>query len=126
MATSKYLDENGLVYLWSRIKALFLTGVSTTTDSVNGVGTFTANTPTSVTKKTVVTSVSPATVVTSASGATATYSEGMMTFVNGSFSTGTAASVTTGDSVTVVEGQPATLTTTQKNFVTGATGTKTT
>lgn len=71
---------------------------------------WTTNTPTSVTKKTVVTSatfntvvtggtttdipnISKKTVVTSASGATSTYSNGVLTLTNGSFETG--------DSVTV-------------------------
>ena len=126
MATSKYLDYNGLLYFWTKLKTIFLNGVSTNTDTAKCVNTWTANTPTEVTKKTVVTSVTPATVVTNASGATTSYSAGVFTITDGSFTTGSAASVTTGDSVTVVAGSPASLTTTDKTVVTSVSGTKAT
>lgn len=54
-----------------------------------------------ISKKTVVTGVTKKTVVTSASGATASYSNGILTITDGSFSTGDSCTVTTGDSVTV-------------------------
>lgn len=61
-------------------------------------GSTTSITP--VTKKTVVTSVTPATVVTAATMPVTSYSSGVLSFVAGSVSTGSAASVNTGDSVT--------------------------
>lgn len=54
-----------------------------------------------ISKKTVVTGVTKKTVVTSASGATASYTNGILTITDGSFSTGDSCTVTTGDSVTV-------------------------
>ena len=106
-----------------------ITGINKTTESIGSASTGTAipadditawttNTPTVVTKKTVVTggtttdvpniskktvvtSVTPETVVKTASGATAAYSNGVLTITDGSFSTGASATVGTGDSVTV-------------------------
>lgn len=54
-----------------------------------------------ISKKTVVTGVTKKTVVTSASGATASYANGILTITDGSFSTGDSVTVSTGDSVTV-------------------------
>lgn len=106
-----------------------ITGINKTTEtigstsvlgntSVDDITAWTTNTPTAVTKKTVVTggtttdvpniskktvvtSVTPATVVKTASGATAAYSDGILTITDGSFTTGASATVGTGDSVTV-------------------------
>lgn len=106
-----------------------ITGINKTTASIGSasagtaiaaddITAWTTNTPTQVTKKTVVTGgsttavpniskktvvtgVTPATVVTSASGASASYANGILTITNGSFGTGASATVTTGDSVTV-------------------------
>ena len=95
---------------------------------------WTTNTPTSVTKKTVVTGgtttaitpVTSKTVVTSASGATASYSAGTLTLTNGSFDTGASVttgtavnaytSLTTGDSVDVTPGTAASLSYTAKSI----------
>lgn len=67
--------------------------------SADDITAWTTNTPTAVTKKTV---------VTSASGATATYANGIATFTNGSFSTG--------DSVTVTAGTAASLSYTSRSI----------
>ena len=100
------------------------TGSAITADDITS---WTTNTPTAVTKKTVVTSatfntvvtggsktsipniskktvvtgVTKKTVVTSASGATASYANGILTLTDGAFGTGDSCTVTTGDSVTV-------------------------
>ena len=100
------------------------TGTAITADDITS---WTTNTPTAVTKKTVVTSatfntvvtggsktsipniskktvvtgVTKKTVVTSAGGATASYANGILTLTDGAFSTGDSCTVTTGDSVTV-------------------------
>lgn len=55
--------------------------------SADDITAWTTNTPTAVTKKTV---------VTSASGATAAYADGILTITNGSFTTGDSVSVTAG------------------------------
>lgn len=55
--------------------------------SADDITAWTTNTPTAVTKKTV---------VTAASGATAAYADGILTLTNGSFSTGDSVSVTAG------------------------------
>lgn len=105
--------------------------------SADDITAWTANTPTSVTPKTVVTGVtkktvvtggsttdvpniSKKTVVTSASGATASVSGGVLTITDGSFSTGDSVTVgtaikaytslSTGDSVTVTTGDSCTVT----------------
>lgn len=107
------------------------TGTDIPADDITG---WTTNTPTQVTKKTVVTggtttSITPVTsktVVTSASGATASYSAGVLTLTNGSFETGASVtsgtainaytSLTTGDSVTVTPGTAASLSYTAKSI----------
>lgn len=60
--------------------------------SADDITAWTTNTPTAVTKKTV---------VTSASGATATVSNGVLTLTNGSFSTGDSVTVTAGTSASL-------------------------
>lgn len=102
--------------------------------SADDITAWTTNTPTQVTKKTVVTggsktsipNISKKTVVTSASGATATYSGGILTLTDGSFSTGDSVTVgtaieaytslTTGDSVTVTAGTAASLSYTSRSI----------
>lgn len=102
--------------------------------SADDITSWTANTPTAVTKKTVViggsttniTPVTSKTVVTSASGATAAISNGVLTITNGSFSTGASVtsgttvaaytSLTTGDSVDVTPGTAASLSYTAKTI----------
>lgn len=100
------------------------TGTAIAADDITA---WTTNTPTVVTKKTVVVSgtttdvpnISKNQVVTSASGATASYSNGILTITDGSFQTGDSVTVgtpikaytklTTGDSVDVTAGTAATL-----------------
>lgn len=107
------------------------TGTAIPADDITA---WTTNTPTSVTKKTVVTGgtttaitpVTSKTVVTSASGATASYSAGILTLTNGSFGTGASVttgtavnaytSLTTGDSVDVTPGTAASLSYTAKSI----------
>lgn len=102
--------------------------------SADDITAWTTNTPTVVTKKTVVTggtttSITPVTsktVVTAASGATAVYSAGVLTLTNGNFSTGASVttgtavqaytSLTTGDSVSVTAGKAASLSYTSKSI----------
>ena len=102
--------------------------------SADDITAWTTNTPTVVTKKTVVTggtttSITPVTsktVVTAASGATAAYSAGVLTLTNGSFSTGASVtagtavqaytSLTTGDSVSVTAGKAASLSYTSRSI----------
>lgn len=84
--------------------------------SADDITAWTTNTPTAVTKKTVVTSATFNNVVTSASGASASYANGILTFTNGSFSTGVSGSATTGDSVTVTAGTAASLSYTARSI----------
>ena len=101
--------------------------------AADDITAWTTNTPTAVTKKTVVTSATfntvvtgctKKTVVTSASGATASYANGIATFTDGSFSTGDSVTVTTGasgsastgDSVTVTAGTAASLSYTARSI----------
>lgn len=101
--------------------------------SADDITAWTTNTPTAVTKKTVVTSatfntvvtgVTKKTVVTGASGATAAYADGVLTITNGSFSTGDSVTVTTGasgsattgDSVSVIAGTAASLSYTSRSI----------
>lgn len=102
--------------------------------SADDITAWTANTPTVVTKKTVVTGgsttnitpVTAKTVVTSASGASAAISNGVLTITNGSFSTGDSVtagttvaaytSLSTGDSVDVTAGTAASLSYTSRSI----------
>lgn len=78
---------------------------------------WTTNTPTAVT---------PATVVTSASGASASVSNGVLTITNGSFSTGSAATVTPGTaaSLSYTSKSIPNISVTSKNVVSGITVSK--
>lgn len=78
-------------------KKTVVTGATFNTVVTGGTTTAVPN----ISKKTVVTGVTKKTVVTSASGATATYADGILTLTDGSFSTGDSVTVSTGDSVTV-------------------------
>ena len=105
-------------------------GTAITADDITA---WTTNTPTAVTKKTVVTAatfntvvtgVTKKTVVTSASGGTASYANGVLTISDASFgtgdsvavTTGASGSATTGDSVTVTAGKAASLTYTERSI----------
>ena len=126
-----YIDTNTTYTASTTSVGSASAGTAIAADDITG---WTTNTPTAVTKKTVVTggsttaipNISKKTVVTSASGATATYSAGILTITNGSFSTGDSVTVgtainaytslTTGDSVSVTEGTAASLSYTARSI----------
>ena len=126
--TTYGIGENGEILVSNGTTVYWAKNNLSTTDVIETI-TFTQNTPTAVTKKTVVTGGNKTAIpnVTSAgTAASASYSAGVVTFTNGTApSLGTAiqayTSLTTGDSVTVTAGTKATLTKTEATVVTGIT-----